>query len=421
MALVAGGAFGAPAAPSVVAPKVAGFSPERLARIDKKFSRAVEDGKMVGGQGIIARDGRVLFDRVWGNADRERGVPMCGDSLYRIYSMSKPVTAVAVLMLYEEGHFLLQDKIGKFLPELANLQLIEQDENGDLVHHAPKRQPTIRDLLRNTAGMTYGFFGKTVADRRYLEADLFRAPTLADFTRRLGGLPLLYEPGTRWHYSVATDVLGRLVEVISGDRFGEFLRKRIFAPLEMVDTTFVVPEARRDRLTQLYSPIGTRFDWQEPWQFLSEVRLEPADPEWTRPFLDGSHFESGGYGLVSTSRDYLRFALMLAGEGSYKGVRLLSPSTVRLLRANHLKGIDTSNLIGGVDAFGLGFGVVEDPASSRGELGAAGTFGWAGAAGTLFWVDPGNDMVGLFMNQSVPNRTNLGTTFKVMTYQAMLE
>jgi len=251
-------------------------------------------------------------------------------------------------------------------------------------------------------GFTYGLFGDTPVDALYRESRLFEAPTNETFTATLATLPLLFEPGTRWHYSVAVDVQARLVEVLSGLSFGEFLRKRIFEPLGMRDTSFVVPEDKRSRLAQLYSPVGSRFSADAPVRFTAETALEPADPELTRPYLDGSLFESGGAGLVSTIEDYLRFALMLANEGELDGVRLLAPATVDHMRKDHLEGIVSSGLWS-MDGFGLGVGVVRDTAAKSGEVGADGAYGWGGAAGTNFWIDPEEELVVVFMSQFLPH------------------
>jgi CubicO group peptidase (beta-lactamase class C family) len=401
-------------------PAGAGFSPERLARIDRHMESAVEAGVMVGGEGLIARGGNIVYHATWGDRDREAGLPATRDTLYRIYSMTKPITTVAVLMLYEEGRFLLGDPVAKYLPELAELAVAENlDPNAPLSTRPAARQPTIRDLLRHSAGFSYGLFGDTSVDRAYRDAGLFQQDDLSAFTTALGRLPLQYEPGTRWHYSVAVDVQGRLVEAVSGMALGDFLRKRIFEPLGMKDTHFVVPEHKRARLAQLYSPRGTTMAWDAPWQFSDEQALEIADPELTRGYLEGNVFESGGGGLVSTAEDYLRFARMLAGDGAVDGVRLLAPLTVRHLRRNHVAGLATDNLYS-IDGFGLGVGVSMDPGVT-GELGADGSYGWGGAAGTLFWVDPVDDIVGIFMTQSVPHQTTLADRFRVLTYQALLE
>lgn len=397
-----------------------GFSAERLKRIDARMLEAVADGRMVGGHGVIARKGQVVYDQTWGMADREAGRMLENDALYRVYSMTKPITAVALMMLYEEGHFLLEDPVGQYLPELANLQLASANAAGEITLVAPIRQPTIRDLLRHTAGLSYGVFSDSSVDQQYRDTGLMYAKTLNEFTVRLGKLPLIFEPGTRWHYSVAVDVQGRLIEAISGMAFGEFLQQRVFEPLDMRDTSFVVPADKRSRLTQLYSPLGNSMSWDAVWKFTTEQILTPADPEISRPFIEGGVFESGGAGLVSTTRDYLRFALMLANDGELGGTRLLSPRTVAHMRSNHIRGVDNSGLWG-LDAFGLGVGISADTAAVSGELGADGAYGWGGAAGTLFWVDPRNDIVGVFMLQSIPHQTNLSKKFRVLTYQALVD
>lgn len=397
-----------------------GFSSERLQRINDRMEAAVADGIMVGGQGVIARNGAIVFNESWGMADREAGRPMTDDALFRIYSMSKPITGVALMMLYEEGRFLLEDPVSMYLPDLAGLTLVQEDENGEMVSKAPYRQPTIRDLMTHTAGMTYGIFGNSAVDALYREADLLRAPNMQEFIKRLGTLPLLFQPGSRWHYSVAVDVQGALVEAISGQSFGDFLQERIFAPLGMHDTFFVVPEEKQSRLATLYSPKGTVMDWNSPWQFSAETQLEPADPELTRGYLEGHLFQSGGGGLISSTDDYLRFALMLVNGGSLNGEQILSPRTIAHMRKDHLGAADSSGLWG-MDSFGLGVGIVESTAGKSGELGADGAYGWGGAAGTNFWVDEKDNIVGIFMVQSVPHTTPLAKKFRVMTYQALVE
>lgn len=403
-----------------VSPAREGFSSERLQRINDRMEEAVADGIMVGGQGAIARNGVVIFNETWGMADREAGRPMSDDALYRIYSMSKPITAVALMMLYEQGHFLLEDPVSLYLPSLAGLTVAQENDDGELVSKTPYRQPTIRDLLRHTAGMSYGIFGNTAVDKLYRESNLLRAPTLTEFIDRLGNLPLLFQPGSRWHYSVAVDVQGALVEAVSGQPFGDFLKEHLFTPLGMHDTFFVIPEEKQSRLAQLYTPKGTVMDWNSPWQFSAETELVPADPELTQGYLDGSLFESGGGGLISSTDDYLRFALMLANGGNLNGVQILSPKTIEHMHKNHLGTADSSGLWG-MDGFGLGVGIVESTAGKSGELGADGAYGWGGAAGTNFWVDPVDNVVGVFMVQSVPHQTPLAKKFRVMTYQALVE
>lgn len=405
---------------AVADPESAGFSGERLQRINLRMNEAVAAGVMAGGHGLIAKDGQIVFDQTWGMADRESKQAMQSDSLYRIYSMTKPVTAVALMMLYEQGLFLLEDPIAKYLPEFANLKIAAIGEDGKPELRAPLRAPTIRDLLRHTAGFTYGLFSNTPVDKAYRDAELFKSKTLEDFIARLSEQPLLLEPGTRWHYSVAVDVQGRLIEVLSGQRLSDFFRTEVLEPLGMHDTFFVVPEDKTHRMAQLYKPKGTEINWNEAWAFTSEQELVVADAELSQAYYDGSTFESGGAGLVSTTYDYLRFALMLVNGGELDGVRLLSPRTIDHMRANHIQGMDHSGLWS-LDAFGLGMGITWDTSTKSGELGADGAYGWGGAAGTNFWVDPKDNIVGIFMVQSVPHQTDLAKKFRVLTYQALVE
>ncbi len=421
-------------------PEREGMSSSRLERIDAHMNQAVADGVMVGGQGMIARDGRVVYQQSWGLADRETNKPMLDDTIFRIYSMTKPVTSVALMMLYEEGHFFLNDPVAKYLPELANLQLAVStadgqtgvisdgtdsqglgsgDESKTGQTRAPMRQPTIRDLLRHTAGLTYGIFGDTEVDRLYRDAGMFQQANLEEFVSDLGKLPLQYEPGSRWHYSVAVDVQGRLIEVLSGMSLGEFMQARLFQPLGMVDTAFIVPESKWSRVAQLYSPDGTQFGYDQAWVRSTSRVLTPTDDDINRSYREGTSFESGGGGLVSTSQDYMRLCLMLINGGEFEGRRYLSPKTVQLMSSNHLGSLPMGWGRAGW-GFGLGFGVQIDPALA-GEIGSAGEYNWGGAAGTRFWIDPEEKLVGIFMVQSIPHQTRLADQFKVLTYQALTE
>ena len=301
-----------------------GMSAERLTRITQHMNEAVDAGVMAGGLGMISRNGKIIYNQAYGMSDREAGDPMEKDAIFRIYSMTKPITGVALMMLYEEGRFFLNDPVAKYIPELANLRLAVStadgktsaasdgttstgegsgDENAFGETREPTRQPTIRDLLRHTAGMTYGIFGDTEVDRQYREAEIFAQEDLEGFVTVLGQQPLQYDPGTRWHYSVAVDVQGRLVEVISGMRFSEYLQQRIFDPLGMEDTSFVVPEEKLDRLAQLYMPEGTSVQRDAVWKRSRSLELEVADAEISEGFIKGGTFESGGGGLLSTAAD----------------------------------------------------------------------------------------------------------------------
>ncbi|HEY5647321.1 MAG TPA: serine hydrolase domain-containing protein [Pseudomonadales bacterium] len=423
-------------------PDRVGLDPARLERISENMNQAVADGTMVGGLAMIARSDKVAYAEAWGLRDRETAVPMTMDTIFRIYSMSKPVTGVALMILYEEGRFFLNDPVAKYIPELANLEVALSTADGgqtriisdgtrsttlgegdmDLTGKTrkPQRQPTVRDLMTHTAGFTYGVFGNTEVDRLYRDRGiLFDHPNLQDFVEKLGKVPLQYEPGTRWHYSVSVDVQGRLVEVLSGMRFGEFLQARLFGPLGMVDTGFVVPEEKMPRLAQLYSPEGTGQGNQAFLQQTTSSRLVVANADVSRNFREGATFESGGGGLVSTASDYLRFSQMLLNGGELDGVRILSPKTVALMTTDHLGEIPMGFGRRGV-GFGLDFAVVEDP-GGVGEIGSAGEYNWGGAAGTRFWVDPQESLIGVFMVQSMPHRTRLADEFKVLTYQALVE
>jgi CubicO group peptidase (beta-lactamase class C family) len=414
-----------------------GFSEPRLERIDDYMNGAVKRQEMVGDLGIVARHGKVVYNSWWGQSDREAGKSMQTDTIFRIYSMTKPIASVAVMMLYEEGHFDLNDPIGKYIPELADLKVAVSTNRGKTSAEsdgtvsrtsgegdttargelkAPLRQPTVRDLLKHTAGFSYGLFGNTEIDRLYRGAGLpYAHEDLQGFVAALGQLPLQYEPGSRWHYSVTVDVQGRLIEAITGMRFGAFLEERLFKPLGMNDTFFVIPEEKLPRLAQLYQPEGTP---EGLMTYLAPARsndLEVAHISTSRNFVSGATFESGGGGLLSTADDYMRFAQMLLNGGELAGVRILGSKTVEFMSRDHLDAAPFGRP--GV-GFGLGFGVVLD-VGATGELGSDGEYNWGGAAGTRFWIDPKEDMIGVFMVQSRPHRTQLASRFKTLVYQAL--
>ena len=417
-------------------PERQGYSSERLERITTFMNDKVEDGTMVGGMGLIARNGKVIYQQTYGMADREAERVMEDDAIFRIFSMTKPVTSVALMMLYEEGKFRLSDPIAWYMPEFANLEVAMSTANtssesdgtqsrtvgeGDqsLVGQTrkPTRQPTIRDILTHTAGFTYGIFGNTEVDKLYMQEQLaWGNRDLQEWSKLLAEMPLQYDPGTRWHYSVSVDLQGRLVEVLSGMKFSEFLKQRLFNPLDMIDTGFVVPADSVSRLAQIYKPAGAVLDPERLTESSFGKGLVPASPEESAQYLYGSKFESGGGGLVSTTRDYLRFCQMLLNGGSLDGKRILSPKTIELMTGNHLGDIELARGRG----FGLGFGIVLDP-SDMGTIGSAGTYSWGGLAGTRFWIDPVEKMVGIFMVQSVPHTTRLADDFRVLAYQALVE
>ncbi|MFT5677318.1 MAG: CubicO group peptidase (beta-lactamase class C family) [Paraglaciecola sp.] len=422
-------------------PSKEGISQKRLDRLTAHMNQAVENGTMVGGLGMIARNGKVVYSETYGLSDRESSKEMSEDALFRIYSMSKPITSVALMMLYEEGKFFLNDPVAKYIPELANLELAVSTADGttsiisdgttsktvgagDVTKEGqtrkPKRQPTIRDLMRHTAGLTYGFFGNTEVDKLYRKNGVMGDPKadLKDFVTKLGKIPLQYEPGSKWHYSVSVDVQGRLVEVLSGMRFSEFLQKRIFEPLDMEDTFFRVPKKKLDRLAQIYSPKGTGQGTDAFLNGAKSTELVVSPPRTNLSYLESSVFESGGGGLVSSAMDYLKFSQMMLNGGQLNGVRILSPKTVEIMTTNHLGDLSVGSNAG--IGFGLGFGVALDQ-GEIGEIGSEGTYSWGGAAGTKFWIDPVEKLIGIFMVQSIPHKTRLGDQFKVLTYQSIVK
>ncbi len=407
--------FGLVAAPvaaqdfPLAGPEEVGLSSERLQRIDDVFSSYAEEGRIGGAVGMVLRHGKLAYTGVWGMRDVAAGDPAEVDDIFRIFSMTKPITSVAVMMLYEEGRFFLTDPVGRYLPELANLpvaKLSEATSPDDIPTERARRPITIQDLLRHTSGLTYGLFSNSVVDQLYNRNNVGDQPTLAAMVTEMGKVPLMYQPGTRWHYSLSTDVLGRLVEVVSGQSFDEFLRERIFEPLGMDDTGFYVPASERDRFARSYGHQG------------AERTLTLGDTmRFTRP---PTRISAGG-GLVSTAHDYSRFAQMLLNGGELDGARILGRKTIELMTTDHLPdGVPTEFLSPGW-GFGLGF-TVKNEAGMDGMPGSVGNFYWFGVQGTSFWVDPEEDLIGIFMIQIRPNRdVTFRRQFKRLVYQAVIE
>ena len=393
-------------------PESLGFSSERLARIGAVMRRHVDEGRLPGTATLIARRGRVVHLETTGWADVEARRPLQADSILRIYSMTKPITVVAALLLWEEGCFQLDDPIGAYLPELSGMPVLQGVERGVPKLVPASRPPTIRHLMMHASGMTYGAFeGDGPGERMYAEAELLRPDrTLADMVSALGRLPLLFDPGSRWLYSVSIDVLGRLIEVVSGRSLDEFLRERVFGPLGMVDTGFATPAAAVARLARLYGPA-------------ERGGLTPIAAPCRRDFTRLEPMCSGGGGLVGTILDYARFAQMLLAGGDLHGTRLLAPRTVALMASNHLP--PEAGPYGypphAGHGFGLGVRVLRDPGLA-GQLDGVGSFGWSGLANTDFWVDPANEVVGVFMTQLVapPPGVSMAQQFRQLAYQAMV-
>src|SRR4051795_149344 len=383
-------------------PAELGFDADRLRRIDRHFERYVDDGRLPGYLALVARHGRIAHVASAGKRDLETGAPVELDTLWRIYSMTKPITTVAAMMLWEEGAFELKDPVSRFIPAFADARVYVRG-SAQKPLTAPVAEPMrIWHLMTHTSGLTYGFHHAHAVDEAYRLAGFeWSTPPgmdLAACCEAWAKLPLAFQPGAEWNYSVATDVLGRIVEVVSGQPLDAFLAQRVFAPLGMRETAFFAAPEDHGRLAALYTPDpetgrATRFDQ------MGAAALKPPDAL------------SGGGGLVSTAGDYLRFARMLLGGGEVDGVRLLGPRTVRYMTRNPLScGADLEALgrplfaettFEGV-GFGLGFSVVENPVAGKSPA-SAGEFGWGGAASTAFWVDPAEDLTVLFFTQLLPS------------------
>ncbi|MEO8308043.1 MAG: serine hydrolase domain-containing protein [Pseudomonadota bacterium] len=389
---------------------ISGMSAERLRRLDEHFHQLVDVGKIAGVVTWVARHDRVVHEDAYGMANIDAKRPMSKDSYFYVYSMTKPITSVALLMLYEEGRFQLSDPLARYLPELANLKLYTGDgHGGQMILGDPARQPTIEDVFRHTAGFLYGPAGKRSIDTAYRDANVLGG-TLAELTQRLGKLPLAYEPGSQWIYSVSHDVQARLVEVLSGMPFDEFVRKRIIQPLGLKHMVFGRPDALKDQFAVIY---GVDADG----------KLKPTGA------LDAPGAAThvlGGFSISATAADYGRFAQMLVHSGELDGVRLLSRKTIDLMDSNHLPpGVARGAAGGGTvrgEGYGLGVRVVTDPAQA-GNLTSAGTFGWSGAAGTHFFVDRSEDLVAVFMIQKMgtPDGAGMAAQFETLVYQAITD
>ncbi|GGD16869.1 serine hydrolase domain-containing protein [Pyruvatibacter mobilis] len=403
------------------AAKKAGMCPERLSRIVPFFQTYVDNKKLAGVSTLVWRKGELAHFGVQGQMDVARGRAMAQDTIFRIYSMSKPITSVAVMMLYEEGRFQLEHEIGRYIPELGDLKVYAGGPARGMVTKAASRQVTIRDLLTHMAGFTYGFMEVHPVDEAYRHfqiggVDLTTAD-LEEFCKRLGRMPLLHNPGEAWSYSVSTDVLGRLVEVVSGLSLIEFFRTRIFAPLGMTDTDFQVSAEQMPRFAANYqrNPKTRSFDLFD-------------DPE-TGRYAKPPVFMSGGGGLVSTQADYLKFCqMMLRGGTAPDGTRLLSRPTIALMTQNHLPdGRDLEGFAQGAFSettnagigFGLGFAVTVDEAKAQ-ITGPNGTYYWGGAASTIFWIDPVEEMIAILMTQLMPSGAYpLRRQFQQLVYAAI--
>ncbi|HEY0420929.1 MAG TPA: serine hydrolase domain-containing protein [Acetobacteraceae bacterium] len=401
-----------------VAPEDVGLSSERLSRIDGWMASWVESGRLAGLSVAVSRRGQLAYFRSDGMANIATGAAMDANTIVRIYSMTKPLTSVAIMMLYEEGRFQLDDPISRVLPAFRNMRVYVTGSRGRYDSVPAEREITYRDLLTHTSGLTYGFMEATPVDAMYRDGGVdFQTSeaSLAEVVDKAAAMPLIAQPGREWNYSIATDVLGRLVEAISGQPFGQFLRERVLLPLGMKDTDFHVAPDRLVRFAANYVP--------NPKGGL----LMFDDPAKSR-FGSAPRVCSGGGGLVSTAGDYMRFCQMMLNKGVLGGVRLLGRKTVELMTTNHLRGdmadmgmprFSESNYAG--IGFGLGFSVTLDPAKAQ-ILGSPGEYAWGGAASTAFWIDPKEEMAVVLLTQLMPSSTYpIRRELRVLTYAAVVD
>ena len=399
-------------------PTAAGLDPRQLARLDAHLARYVDDGRLAGWQLAVARRGEVAHTGTYGVLDTESGAPVRPDTLWRIYSMTKPITSVAAMMLWEEGRLQLTDEISRWLPEFADVRVFAK---GSIT--TPFTVPAIEPirvwhLMTHTSGLTYGFMMTSTVDAIYRASGFDIAVADVDSAtacQRWATLPLLFQPGTQWGYGISTDVLGRIVEVISGQSLGDFCAERIFGPLGMADARWWVPEAERERLATLYVPDPATGRPVRYAQLDGQVHKEPA-------------MHAGGGGLVCTAADYLRFTEMLSREGELEGVRLLGSRTVRFMTRNHLPGgVDIADIQSGGFAettlegvgFGLGFAVVLDPLPAKVPT-SPGSYYWGGLASTVFWIDPMEELTVSFYTQLVPSsRYPIRAELRQLVYAAL--
>lgn len=400
-------------------PEALGFSSERLERLHAAMQREVDQKRLAGIVTILARHGRVVEEKTYGKKDIASGAPMKRDTIFRIFSMTKPVTGVAMMILYEQGKWHPSDPVSKYIPEFAHLKVFKGvDQSGKSILEDPVHPPTMRELMNHTAGFTYGIFGSSPVDKMYLNQQVLGSQSLQDMIDKLAKIPLLYQPGTRWVYSVAMDVQGYIVEKLSGQPLPDFMQQHIFGPLGMKDTGFFVPKEKRNRFATLYAEDEK-----------GELVAGPTSSGLPTDYVSQAPMPSGGGGLISTAQDYLRFAQMLLNGGELGGVRILAPATVQLMTSNHLApSLMTGEFSIGPETIrpGMGWGydcaVFPDPLEAD-EVVGRGTFFWLGAADTWFWVDPTNDLIFVGMTQRMlgPGWPNVEALSRPPVYQALLK
>ena len=394
-------------------PEDVGMSSQRLERMTALMQRAVDSGDLPGAVVMIARKGKLVYQHAFGMQDKAKNVAMAPDSIFRAYSMTKPIVSVAAMILVEEGRLGMHEPISTYLPEFKTMtvavETFDPVTGAGSFHTIPaKRQITVHDLMRHTSGLTYGVFlpKGTQLRKLYDDANLWTQPNLDAFCKAIAKLPLRFEPGTTWEYSHSTDVLGRVVEVVSGQPLDVFVAKRILEPLKMVDSNWYVPAGKLNRFAQ--PGPGTEKNWF---------------PEALYDFSKPATLFPGGHGMVTTAADYLRFSQMLANGGELEGARILSPLTVRYMASDHVlgSGVARGNFLPGWGyGFGLGFGVRQEYGESP-SMGTPGEFYWGGYAGTFFFVDPKEKLVPVLMFQAPEKRAHYRMLFRDVVYQSILD
>jgi CubicO group peptidase (beta-lactamase class C family) len=402
-------------------PESVGFDSARLKKLDDYMAKVVSDGRVAGMTTLLARHGKIVGFKTYGKADLDKNKPMTEDTIFRIYSMTKPVTGVAMMILFEEGKWRLDDPVTRYIPEFKALKVVKSiNADGSLVLEDMKRPPTMREIMSHTAGFGYGLAEEHPVDKMFREQQVLSSTSLKEMIDRTAQIPLMYQPGTNWYYSSAVDIQGYLVEKLSGQKFGDFLAERVFKPLKMNDTGFYTGADKADRLAAVYV-----FDRDQGKIVEAKALFGVAMPDYTKPPVA----ESGGGGVVSTTMDYARFSQMVLNGGVLEGVRLLSPATVELMGTNVIpKSVlvssngTTAAQFNEAVGFGLDFQVVND-ARAAGSLQGDGSISWGGAAGTWFWIDPTNDLifVGMIQRMGGTGGDDLGTMARTLTYQALVE
>lgn len=408
-------------AESPVRPESAGMSSARLARLDQLIQGYVGEEKLAGAVTLVARNGRIVHLHASGHEDIESDRQMRADSLFRMYSMTKPITSTALLMLYEQGWFQLDDPLKKYIPEFDDVMVFDGvDEAGNMKLVRPEDPLTIRHIFTHTGGISYGRSDHPV-DAAYRDAGIaYYSHSLKKLVGKIAGMPLRQQPGTIWYYSFSHDIQAYLVEHFSGMPFEQFLEENIFMPLGMKDTSFGLPDSKLDRFTSMYSPPGG-YKGRPPVVLEMAAGLERVESAVGSEYLKAGRYPAGGSGLISTAEDYFRFAQMLVNGGIYNGARLLSPKTVELMTSPHVPmgypGIPDLLLRG--SGYGLGVSVMVDT-TEQGNLGSRGQFGWSGAASTHVIMDPKENMVSILLAQHRPALLPLQKRFQTLVYQALI-